>query len=115
MSSPYLSRATTNNPVTVKRSTNHLNGSAQRPESTFFGTRMQPDKEFISLDDPMDMYSRYISSLFLFINYCSRNNTGGLRWRSDEASDEEEPNWGIESISSGSMPVKGRRRRFAAR
>lgn len=70
MSSPYLSRATTNNPVTVKRSTNHLNGSAQRPESTFFGTRMQPDKEFISLDDPMDMYSRYISSLFLFINYC---------------------------------------------
>lgn len=70
MSSPYLSRATTNNPVTVKRSTNHLNGSAQRPESTFFGTRMQPDKEFISLDDPMDMYSRYISSLFPFINYC---------------------------------------------
>ncbi|KAF2567201.1 hypothetical protein F2Q68_00024079 [Brassica cretica] len=109
MSSPYLSRATTNNPVTVKRSTNHLNGSTQRPESTFFGTRMQPDKEFISLDDPMDMYSSLKDNNNALATE-SRNNTGGLRWRSDEASDEEEPNWGIESISSGSMPVKGMRR-----
>ncbi|CAN6995314.1 unnamed protein product [Brassica rapa subsp. trilocularis] len=99
MSSPYLSRATANNPVTVKRSSNHLNGFAQRPESTFFGTRMQPDIELMSLVDPMDMSS-----------------SGVLRWRSYEASDEEdEPNWGIAPISSGSMPVKGRRRRFAAR
>ncbi|CAG7874135.1 unnamed protein product [Brassica rapa] len=108
MSSPYLSCATANNLVTVKRSSNHLNGSAQGPESTFFGTRMQPDIELMSLDDPMDMSSRYMPTPI--------NNSGGLRWRSDEASDEEdEPNWGIAPISSGSMPVKGRRRRFAAR
>ncbi|CAN7103566.1 unnamed protein product [Brassica rapa subsp. narinosa] len=60
---------------------------------------MQPDIELMSLDDQMDMSS-----------------SGGLRWRSDEASDEEDkPNWGIAPISSGSMPVKGKRRRFAAR
>lgn len=47
----------------------------------------------------------------------SRNESGGLRWRSDEGSDEEsEPIWGMEPTSSGSMPVKGRRtRRFTAR
>lgn len=46
----------------------------------------------------------------------SRNNSGGLRWRSDESSEEEdEPKWGFEPISSRSRPVKGRRRRFAAR
>lgn len=47
----------------------------------------------------------------------SRNNNGGLRWRSDETSDEEdEPKLSMEPTSSGSMPVKGRRRRrFAAR
>ncbi|KAF2605585.1 hypothetical protein F2Q70_00024738 [Brassica cretica] len=114
MSSPYLSRATANNPVTMKRSSNHLNGSAQRPESTFFGTRMQPDKELMSLDDPVDMSSRLKDNNNVLATE-SRNNSGGLRWRSYEASDEEEPNWGIEPISSGSMPVKGRRRRFAAR
>ncbi|KAH0925042.1 hypothetical protein HID58_017298 [Brassica napus] len=112
MSSPYLSRATANNPVTVKRSSNHLNGFAQRPESTFFGTRMQPDIELMSLVDPMDMSSRTTTMSWPE----SRNNSGVLRWRSYEASDEEdEPNWGIAPISSGSMPVKGRRRRFAAR
>ncbi|KAL0770146.1 hypothetical protein Bca101_035296 [Brassica carinata] len=114
MSSPYLSRATANNPVTMKRSSNHLNGSAQRPESTFFGTRMQPDKELMSLDDPVDISSRLKNNNNVLATE-SRNNSGGLRWRSYEASDEEEPNWGIEPISSGSMPVKGRRRRFAAR
>lgn len=47
----------------------------------------------------------------------SRNNSGGLRWRSDEASDEEdELKWDMEPTSFGSMPVKGRRtRRFAVR
>lgn len=47
----------------------------------------------------------------------SRNRSGGLRWRSDEASDEEnEPKWGIESANTGSMPVRERRtRRLAAR
>ncbi|KAF2565217.1 hypothetical protein F2Q68_00024082 [Brassica cretica] len=115
MSSPYLSRATANNPVTVKRSSNHLNGSAQRPVSTFFGTRMQPDKELMSSDDPMDMSSRLKDNNNVLATE-SRNNSGGLRWKSDEASDEEdEPNWGIAPISSGSIPVKGRRRRFAAR
>ncbi|WZY82106.1 hypothetical protein YC2023_028490 [Brassica napus] len=45
----------------------------------------------------------------------SRNSSGGLRWRSDEASDEEdELKWDMEPTSFGSMPVKGRRsRRFA--
>lgn len=67
MSSPYLRRVTANNPVTMKPSSNHLNGSAQKPESTFFGSRMQQEKELMShnlvdLDDPMDMSSRYISS-----------------------------------------------------
>ncbi|KAG2326356.1 hypothetical protein Bca52824_009084 [Brassica carinata] len=113
MSSPYLHR---NNPVTAKPSSNHLNGSAQRPESTFFGTRMQPDKELMSLDDPVDMSSSLKDNNNNVMVTESRNSGGGLRWRSDEASDEEdEPNWGIEPISSGSMPVKGRRRRFAAR
>lgn len=187
MSSPYLRRITANNPVTVKSSSNHLNGSSQKPESTFFGTRMQPDKDnFVDLDDPMDMSSRYSSLLYLlaicsFLNRAikvedtgivwyktivtvwfenkvqfgfslrnfvwflcprllvlywmsyisivcimncslkdnnnnvlateSRNNSGGLRWRSDETSDDED-----ELTSFGSMPVKGRRRRrFAAR
>lgn len=48
----------------------------------------------------------------------SRNNSGGLRWRSDETSDEEdEPKLGMEGMTNfGSIPVKGRRRRrFAAR
>lgn len=63
MSSPYLRRAAANNPATMKPSSNHLNGSAQKPESTFFGTRMQPGREhpssnFVDLDDPMDVASR---------------------------------------------------------
>lgn len=47
----------------------------------------------------------------------SRNNSGGLRWRSDETSDEEdELKLGMEVTNFSSMPVKGRRRRrFAAR
>ncbi|KAL1217802.1 E3 ubiquitin-protein ligase HOS1 [Cardamine amara subsp. amara] len=120
MSSPYLRRVTANNPVTVKPSSNHLNGSAHKLESTFFGTRMEPDKElashnFVDLDDPMDMFSSLKDNNGLATE--SRNNSGGLRWRSDETSDEEdEPNLGMEPTSFGSMPVKGRRRRrFAAR
>lgn len=67
MSSPYLRRVKANSPGTMKPSSNHLNGSAQNPESTFFGSRMQPDKElsshnFVDLDDQMDMSSRYVSS-----------------------------------------------------
>ncbi|KAF3508611.1 hypothetical protein F2Q69_00001966 [Brassica cretica] len=71
-------------------------------------------------------------NLLFFINHCvtvcfkdnnnvlateSRNNSGGLRWRSDEASNEEdELKWDMEPTSFGSMPVKGRRtRRFAVR
>ena len=69
MDSPYL---TANNPVTMepRSRSKHLNGSAQKPESTFFGVRMQQDREHPShLDDPMDMSSRYISS-FLYKLYC---------------------------------------------
>ncbi|KAL9302239.1 E3 ubiquitin-protein ligase HOS1 [Arabidopsis thaliana] len=112
MSSPYLRRITANNPVTVKSSSNHLNGSSQKPESTFFGTRMQPDKDnFVDLDDPMDMSSSLKDNNNNVLATESRNNSGGLRWRSDETSDDED-----ELTSFGSMPVKGRRRRrFAAR
>ena len=67
MDSPYL---TANSPVTMKPRSTHLNGSAPKPESTFFGVRMQQDREHPShLDDPMDMSSRYISS-FLYKLYC---------------------------------------------
>lgn len=72
MNSPYLRRVTANNPVTVKSSSNHLNGSAQKPESTFFGARMQADKDnFVDLDDPMDMSSRYFSSLLYLLAFFS--------------------------------------------
>ncbi|KAF8108335.1 hypothetical protein N665_0111s0046 [Sinapis alba] len=121
MSSPYLRRAAANNPATMKPSSNHLNGSAQKPESTFFGTRMQPGREhpssnFVDLDDPMDVASSFKDNDNVFATE-SRNNSGGLRWRSDEASDEEdERKWNTEPSSFGSMPVKGgRTRRFAAR
>ncbi|CAH8376467.1 unnamed protein product [Eruca vesicaria subsp. sativa] len=109
MSSPYL---TANSPVTMKRSSTDLNGSAKKPESTFFGARMQQEREhpthnFVDLDDPMDMSSSLKNNNNNnLLATESRNKSGGLRWRSDEASDEEdEP-----------MPVKGRRTRgFAAR
>ncbi|XP_024003814.1 E3 ubiquitin-protein ligase HOS1 isoform X2 [Eutrema salsugineum] len=121
MSSPYLRRVTANNPVTMKPISNHLNGSAQKPECSFYGTgRRQPDKElpshnFVDLDDPMDMSSSLKDNNNVLATE-SRNNNGGLSWRSDEGSDEEdEPKWGMEPSSSSSMPVKGRRRRFAAR
>ncbi|CAN8316241.1 unnamed protein product [Cochlearia groenlandica] len=108
MSSPYLHHVTANSPVTRKPiSTTHPNGSAQKLEST----RMQSGKElvsrnFVDLDDPVDMSSSL-----------KENNSGVLRWRSDENSDEEdEPKWGIENSGSGSMAVRGRKRRgFAAR
>lgn len=48
MSSPYLHRVTANNPEIAKTSRNYLIGSAQKPESRFFGTRMQPNKELSS-------------------------------------------------------------------
>ncbi|KAL0740150.1 hypothetical protein Bca4012_081663 [Brassica carinata] len=114
MSSPYL---TANSPVTMKPRSKHLNGSAKKPESTFFGARMQPNREHPThLDDPMDMSSSLKNNNNVLATE-SRNRSGGLRWRSDEASDEEnEPKWGIESANTGSMPVRGRRtRRFAAR
>ncbi|XP_010508965.1 PREDICTED: E3 ubiquitin-protein ligase HOS1-like [Camelina sativa] len=118
MSSPYLRRVTANNPVTVKPSSNHLNRSAKKPESTFFGTRMQPDRDnFNDLDDPMDMSSSFKHNTTAVATE-SRNNSGGLRWRSDETSEEEdELNLGMEPMTNfGSMQVKGRRRRrFAAR
>ncbi|KFK36872.1 hypothetical protein AALP_AA4G182700 [Arabis alpina] len=121
MSSPYLRRVTANNPVTLKPNSIHLNGSAQKPKSTFFGTRMQPEKEFaphnyVDLDDPMDMSSSLKDNKNV-LAIESRNNSGGLRWRSDEASDEEdEPKWSMEPTNSGSIPVKERRRRkFTAR
>lgn len=67
MSSPYLRQVEANNPVTMRSSSNYVNGSAEKPESTFFGTRMQADRElkshnYVDLDDPMDMSSRYIIS-----------------------------------------------------
>ncbi|CAF1869514.1 unnamed protein product [Brassica napus] len=116
MDSPYL---TANNPVTMepRSRSKHLNGSAQKPESTFFGVRMQQDREHPShLDDPMDMSSSLKNNNNVLATE-SRNKSGGLRWRSDEGSDEKsEPMWGMEPTSSGSMPVKGRRtRRFTAR
>ncbi|CAN7137977.1 unnamed protein product [Brassica rapa subsp. narinosa] len=114
MDSPYL---TANSPVTMKPRSTHLNGSAPKPESTFFGVRMQQDREHPShLDDPMDMSSSLKNNNNVLATE-SRNESGGLRWRSDEGSDEEsEPIWGMEPTSSGSMPVKGRRtRRFTAR
>uniref|UniRef100_A0A1J3IJS6 E3 ubiquitin-protein ligase HOS1 n=1 Tax=Noccaea caerulescens TaxID=107243 RepID=A0A1J3IJS6_NOCCA len=114
-SSPYLRQ------VTARSSSNYVNGSAKKPESTFFGTRMQADRElkshnFVDLDDPMDMSSSLKDNNNVLASE-SRNNSGGLRWRSDETSDEEvEPKWDMEPISSGPVPVKGRRRRrFAAR
>lgn len=114
MNSPYL---TANSPVTMKPRSNHLSGSAKKPESTFFGARMQPDREQPThLDDPIDMSSSLKNNSNVLTTE-SRNTSGGLRWRSDEASDEEdEPKWTMEPTISGSLPVKGRRtRRFAAR
>ncbi|KAG2326358.1 hypothetical protein Bca52824_009086 [Brassica carinata] len=50
---------------------------------------MQPDKELMSLDDPVDISSRLKDNNNVLATE-SRNNSGGLRWRSYEASDEEE-------------------------
>ncbi|KAG2332393.1 hypothetical protein Bca52824_003573 [Brassica carinata] len=102
MSSPYLRRVAVDN---------HVNGSAQKPESTFFGTRMQPGREhpssnFANLDDPMDMSSSFKDNNNVFATE-SRNKSGGLRWRSDEASDEgDEPRWDMEPASFGSMRLR---------
>ncbi|CAN6807906.1 unnamed protein product [Brassica oleracea] len=73
-------------------------------------------RDFVDLDDPMDLSSSFKDNNNVLATE-SRNNSGGLRWRSDEASDEEdELKWDMEPTSFGSMPVKGRRtRRFAVR
>ncbi|CAH8361395.1 unnamed protein product [Eruca vesicaria subsp. sativa] len=119
MSSPYLGRAAVNDPVTMNPRSNYLNGSEQKPESTFFGTRRQPGREhpssnFVDLDDPMDMSSSFKDNNNVLATE-KRNNSGGLRWRSDEASDEEdELKWDMEPTSFGSMPIKGRRTRIFA-
>uniref|UniRef100_A0A0D3B5X4 RING-type domain-containing protein n=1 Tax=Brassica oleracea var. oleracea TaxID=109376 RepID=A0A0D3B5X4_BRAOL len=73
-------------------------------------------RDFVDLDDPMDLSSSFKDNNNVLATE-SRNNSGGLRWRSDEASNEEdELKWDMEPTSFGSMPVKGRRtRRFAVR
>ncbi|KAJ0259503.1 E3 ubiquitin-protein ligase HOS1 [Hirschfeldia incana] len=110
MTSPYL---TVSSPVTVKPRSNHLNGSVKKSESTFFGARIQPDREHpTNVDDPMDMTSSLKNNNAAVLATESRNRSGGLRWRSDEASDEEdEPKWTMEPTNSGSVSVKGSRRR----
>ena len=69
------------------------------------------------------IYSYHLVTLFFFLIFAhiyslgersfeDRNANGGLRWRSDETSDEEEesPN---KTIEVGATPMRGLGRRFA--
>ena len=67
-------------------------------------------------------YCIILSRCFLFLHICSRGErpfedrsaNGGLRWRSDETSDDEERS-PDRTVEVGATPMRGQRRRFARR
>ncbi|XP_010534555.1 PREDICTED: E3 ubiquitin-protein ligase HOS1 [Tarenaya hassleriana] len=116
-SSPYLRQATSN-PVMTTPSSSRFSRSAQNLNSDVSGKGMQVDNDYsIAMDDPMDMSSSYKDNVLATGN---GNSNGGIRWRSDGTSDEDdEPSRSIGSakaMATSSVTGRGRpRRRFTRR
>ncbi|XWS38616.1 hypothetical protein CRYUN_Cryun19dG0146000 [Craigia yunnanensis] len=113
--SPPYSQRVTANPVSTPRSNNGLfKGCANNLHCNNSGKRGQSDRDdgywnVAPTEDLMDISrSRGERSLE------DRNANGGLRWRSDETSDDEEQS-PDRTIEVGATPMRGSRRRFARR
>ncbi|KAJ4952188.1 hypothetical protein NE237_029020 [Protea cynaroides] len=108
---PLYPRRVTAGPMTAPSSNHHLNGSPHDPDPTVSGKPPVSDNPWtiISLDDPMDL-SRSSGNRKLTVDIMNTQNE--LRWRSDEASeDEKDPS--PEVIYGGASfatPLRGKRR-----
>ncbi|MBA0609666.1 hypothetical protein Godav_021682, partial [Gossypium davidsonii] len=115
--SPPYSRRATANPVSMPSSNYSLKGSANNLPSNISGKRGQSNR-----DDsywtvpPNEDLTDVVSWSHEQRPFEDRYINEGLRWRSDETSDEEEQNPGGTIKVGGPTPTKGhRRRRFAIR
>ncbi|TYG77579.1 hypothetical protein ES288_D03G205700v1 [Gossypium darwinii] len=115
--SPPYSRRVTANPVSMPSSNYSLKGSANNLPSNISGKRGQSNRDDSYWTVPPNEYLTDV------VNWSheqrpfeDRYINEGLRWRSDETSDEEEQNPGGTIKVGGPTPTKGhRRRRFAIR
>ncbi|XWS49134.1 hypothetical protein CRYUN_Cryun13aG0137500 [Craigia yunnanensis] len=112
--SPPYSRRVTANPVSTP-SSNYglLKGSANTLRSNISGKRGQSDRDDGHWNVPPTEDLVDVSWSLGERSFEDRNANGGLRWRSDETSDEEEQS-PVKTIEVGATPVRGLgRRRFA--
>ncbi|XP_043722662.1 E3 ubiquitin-protein ligase HOS1-like isoform X2 [Telopea speciosissima] len=113
---PWFPRQVTADPMTTPSSNHHLKDSPHDPDPTVSGKQPVSDKPWttISPDDPMDVsWSSGNRKLGVGI----MNTQNGLRWRSDEASeDEEEPSPEVMyGGASFATPLRGKRRSMLIR
>ncbi|XWS49703.1 hypothetical protein CRYUN_Cryun12cG0026000 [Craigia yunnanensis] len=113
--SPPYSRRVTANPVSTPSSNYDLfKGSANNLHSNISGKRGLSDRDdgywnVLPIEDLMDVSWSHGERPFE-----DRNANGGLRWRSDETSDDEEHS-PDRTVDVGAIPMRGHRRRFARR
>ncbi|XVF10877.1 hypothetical protein REPUB_Repub07fG0221100 [Reevesia pubescens] len=114
-SPPYSRRVTANSVSTPSSNYGLIKGSANDFRSNISGKRGQSNRDdrhwnVAPSEDLMDVSWSHGESSFE-----DRNASGGLRWRSDETSDEEEQS-ADRTIEVGATPMREhRRRRFARR
>ncbi|XVF13431.1 hypothetical protein REPUB_Repub08aG0207100 [Reevesia pubescens] len=114
--SPPYSRRVTANPVSTPSSNYGLfKGSANNLRSNISGKRGQSDRDDGHWNVPPTKDLTDVSWSRGDRSFEDRNANGGLRWRSDETSDEEEES-PDRTIEVGATPMRGLgRRRFARR
>ncbi|XVF51792.1 hypothetical protein PTKIN_Ptkin04bG0212900 [Pterospermum kingtungense] len=113
--SPPYSRRGANPMSTPSSNYGLLKGSANTLHSNISGKRGQSDRDDIHWNVPSTEELMDVSSSLGERSFADRNENGGLRWRSDETSDEEEqsPN---KTAEVGATPMRGLgRRRYARR
>ncbi|XVF52574.1 hypothetical protein PTKIN_Ptkin05aG0029200 [Pterospermum kingtungense] len=113
--SPPYSQRVTANPVSTPSSNHGLfKGSANNLRSNISGKRGQSDRDDGYWNVPPTEDLMDVSQSSGERPFEDRNANGGVRWRSDETSDDEElsPD---RTIQVGATPMRGFRRRFARR